>query len=134
MEDLIRKLECTAKVVGAVTTVIATILAFIDGLEKLWDRYLKPVAKWLACWASPFIVNAIVLWYLLYFAAMNASRLWEVRVFLALFAQAAILTSLCTFFWGIWLHPKLRGLIRKPESPLPLAKESGTISAGKETG
>jgi hypothetical protein len=115
MEDLIKHLERIAQIVVASGVLITAILGLLGKLREIWNDYLKLFAKWLVCWGSPFILNAVVIWYLLYFAAINANRLWEVGVFLALFAQAALVASLTTFFWGIWLHPKLRGLVKKPE-------------------
>lgn len=114
--------EITLYVVG-LTALLAAIRGFWEQLRKvfkqiikpLWIKAIKPYGKLCVAFASLFVPNGLFIGGLLF---LVARYYWEAdsldmiltdrSLFLKLIAAQALLVSLYSCIWGIWLYPKMR--------------------------
>ena len=115
-------------VAAIITSIIGPIVVHYVTTGKIGAGRLAMFARFLVFLGILTIPNWLIIWYVLYVAALNHDRLWEAGFFLALVAQATVAVSLYTFLWGVWLYPKLRLLVKKPE------RSSQGISARQKDG
>ena len=112
MEDMLKLLPSITVQILVVVALLTAILQLIKKIEEVWKK-LRPSIKYLVLVATQIIPTGTVIWYFMYWAAQNPSRLTEPVVFLLLIAESTILVSLYALFWGVWLYPKLQSFVRQ---------------------
>ncbi len=90
---------------------IKQILEFLLALPDLWEKLIFPIIKRLLFFATHAIPDGLIVWWILYWAAQHPSRLTEPGVFLSLLGQATLYISVYGIFWGVWIYPKIKGLV-----------------------
>lgn len=99
-QDLLQKLLLAGALLGA----LLAVLKYLADIYKILKPFLGPVVLW----GSILVPHGMIIWYWMYLAAVNSSRIREGQVFIWLIIQLTFLTSLYTFLWGKWLYPKLK--------------------------
>lgn len=105
LEDLIKK-------IGLVGTLLGAIVLALKYLTDIY-RLLRPYLALIIFLGTIVIPNSLIVWYGLYIAAINSSRMGEAGVFFLLAAQLTAATSIYTFFWGKWFYPSLSSWLKR---------------------
>jgi hypothetical protein len=106
--------EVLGKTILLVGTLLGSILLiarnFVEICKVLKEIYvtLKPFWAVLLFCGTIVIPNGIFVWYWMYVAATNSSRIMEAQVFILLTVELTSVVSIYTFCWGKWIYPKLR--------------------------
>lgn len=104
---------------GAVVGLLAAVLALVGGLGKivkpLWKRVLRPSLKVVGAPASLIVPNLLIIGFLTHKVAtyyFEAGSLEFVitnsRVFYSLVGWQALLVSLYSFLWTLFVYPRVR--------------------------
>jgi hypothetical protein len=100
---------------AAVVGLLTAILALIGKLVPLWKKVLRPSLKVIVAPATLIIPNGLIIGFLMhrvatyYFEAGSLDFvITNSRVFFSLVGWQALLVSLYSFFWTLFVYPRVR--------------------------
>jgi len=109
----VNNLQDFVSLVGPITALLLALTALLDLVSKgqkplaaLWPG-IRRGTWYLLLVASQVLPVGGVIWYFMYFAAMNPDRLTEKAFFLLLVTYPTVLIILFEVFWGIGFYPRL---------------------------
>lgn len=104
-QDFLQQLIYVGAVLGAILVILKTLIDIYKSLKP----FLGPVVVW----GTIVVPYGLLIWYWMYIAVINSTRIGEKQVFISLIIQLTLLISIYTFCWGKWIYPKLKQWLEK---------------------